>query len=282
MPTSEWVIDVGDDAFEREVLERSKTTPVVVDFWAPWCGPCKAIGPVLERLAEEHRGAFVLAKVNVDEAPAVAQAFRIQSIPAVKGFRDGMLAGEFVGAQPEPVIRQLLDAILPTAADRLVASAATQPPAAAEATLREALALEPRNANALVALARLLAARDEIAEALALLERVTPPSPAVAEAERLAAELRTRQDGTGDEDALRARVAADPHDVAARLELGRTLVARGRHEEGLAELLEVVRRDRHFEDDAARKAMVDQFAVLGNDHPLTERFRSELAKALFS
>ncbi len=282
MPTSEWVIDVGDEAFEREVLERSKTTPVVVDFWAPWCGPCKAIGPVLERLAEEHGGAFVLAKVNVDEAPAVAQAFRIQSIPAVKGFRDGMLASEFVGAQPEPVIRALLDAVLPTAADRLVAAAAGQPPAQAEARLREALELEPRNANALLALARLLAARDEIGEALGLLDRVTPPSPAVADAERLAAELRTRQDAGGDEHALRARVAADPRDLAARLELGRTLAARGRHEEGLGELLEVVRRDRHFEDDAARKAMLDQFAVLGSDHPLTERFRSELAKALFS
>lgn len=282
MPTQPVVIDVGDEDFEREVLERSKTTPVVVDFWAPWCGPCKALGPLLERLAEEHDGAFVLAKVNVDEAPAISQAFRIQSIPAVKGFRDGMLTSEFVGAQPEPVIRELLAAILPTAADRLAATAAGQPPAEAEATLREALALEPRNANVLLGLARALAARDEITEALALLDRVTPPSSAVAEAERLAAELRTRQDGGGDEQALRARITADPRDMAARLELGRTLAARGRHEEALGELLEVVRRDRHFEDDAARKAMLDQFAVLGGDHPLTERFRSELAKALFS
>lgn len=281
-PATPWVIDVGDEGFEHEVLERSKTTPVVVDFWAPWCGPCTALGPLLERLAEEHRGAFVLAKVNVDEAPAVAQVFHIQSIPAVKGFRDGMLVGEFVGAQPEAVVRQLLDAVLPTEADRLAVAAATQEPAVAESTLREALAIEPRNAKALLGLARLLGERNAIAEALALLERVAPPSPAVVEAERLAAELRTQQDGTGDVDALRARVAADPGDLAARLELGRTLVARGRHEDGLGELLDVVRRDRHFEDDAARKAMVDQFAVLGNDHPLTERFRSELAKALFS
>ena len=281
MSTSEWVIEVGDADFETAVLKRSETTPVVVDFWAPWCGPCRALGPLLERLAAEHQGAFILAKVNVDEAPAVSQAFGIQSIPAVKGFRDGMLVGEFVGAQPEATVRKLLELVLPTAADGLVARAATLAPEAAEAALREALELEPRHARALLELARIVAARGDTPGALQLLERVSPPSPLVGESERLAAELRMRTDGAGDQAALRARLAADPNDLQARLDLGRTLAALGKHEDALAELLDVIRRDRHFADDGARKAMVDLFAVLGADHPLTDRYRNELAKALF-
>jgi len=281
MSTSEWVIEVGDPDFESAVLRRSETTPVVVDFWAPWCGPCRALGPLLERLAAEHQGAFILAKVNVDEAPAVSEAFGIQSIPAVKGFRDGVLVGEFVGAQPEATVRKLLELVLPTAADGLVARAATLAPEAAEAALREALELEPRHARALLELARRLAARGDTTGALQLLERVSPPSPLVGESERLAAELRMRTDGAGDQAALRARIAADPNDLAARLDLGRTLAALGKHEDALAELLDVVRRDPHFADDGARKAMVDLFAVLGSDDPLTDRYRNELAKALF-
>src|SRR5262245_51129171 len=145
MSQTQWAVDVRDRDFETAVLERSKSTPVLVDFWAPWCGPCRTLGPLLERLADEHGGAFILAKVNVDEAPAVAQAFGIQSIPAVKGFRDGVLVGEFVGAQPEATVRKLLELVLPTAADGLVAAAAALGPEEAERTLREALEMEPRH-----------------------------------------------------------------------------------------------------------------------------------------
>jgi len=280
------VVDVGDADFEREVIERSREIPVVVDFWAPWCGPCRQLGPLLEKLAGEHGGAFRLAKVNVDEAPAVAQAFAVRSIPTVVGLRDGRAVAEFVGAQPELAVRQFLESLLPTEADRLARDGdelrAGGHGSAAEERYRKVLEDSPVHPRALFGLARVLAERGESEEALDLLERVSSASPVAAEADRLAAQLRTR-DGASDVDeaALRQRTADDPEDLATRLALGRALLARGAYEEGLGELLAVVARDKSFEDEAARKAMLDVFELLGPDHDLTQRFRAELARALF-
>jgi putative thioredoxin len=192
---------------------------------------------------------------------------------------------EFVGAQPEPAVRQFLAAVLPTEADRLAREgethAAAGAAARAEASFQAALEREPRHPRALLGTARVHAAAGRDAEALQLLERVSPSSPVARDAERLAAELRTRLDGTGDEPALRQRVAADPDDLQARLALGRLLAARERYDEALAELLATVQRDARFDDGAARKTMLDVFEILGAQHPLTDRYRSELAKALF-
>ena len=286
MPSpAQHVLDVRDTDFDREVLQRSAKRPVVVDFWASWCGPCRSLGPLLERLAAEHAGAFVLARVNVDEEPRLAQGFAVRAIPTVLGFRDGKIVAEFTGAQPEPALRQFLAALLPTEADRAVADAETLAragdAAGAEARFREALDLDAHQPRALLGLARTLAERAQESEALDLLERVTGSAALEAEAERLAAELRTRLGGGEDEAALRARIAADPGDLAARLALGRARAGRQRWEEALAELLEVVHRDAAFEDEAARKAMLDVFALLGADHALVARFRGELARLLF-
>ena len=284
-PAATNVLDVRDVDFDREVLQRSAERPVVVDFWAPWCGPCRSLGPLLERLAAEHSGAFVLARVNVDEEPRLAQGFGVRAIPSVLGFRDGKIAAEFTGAQPESAVRQFLASLLPTDADRAVvdaeALARRGDAAGAEARFREALALDARHPRALLGLARALADRREETEALALLERITGSTAVESEAERLAAELRTRLGGSEDEAALRARIAADPGDLAARLALGCALASAKRWEDAFTELLEVVRRDPAFEDEAARKAMLDVFALLGADHPLVARFRSELARLLF-
>ncbi len=282
---AEWVIDVGDAEFEDAVIERSKHTPVVVDFWAPWCGPCRALGPLLERLADEHKGAFVLARVNVDEAPALSAALGISSIPMVLGFRDGVAVAEFVGALPEPEVRAFLARVLPSAADHLVVEGDRLRRAGriadAEATLRRALELDPRCERALLGLATVLSDRGEHHEALVLLERIGP-GPVRTEADRLAAAIRVREGVGGDEQALRAKVAADPADLESRFLLAQVLAAASKHSDALEQYLEIVRRDRRFRDEAARKAMLDIFALLGAEHETTVHYRSELAKVLFS
>ena len=281
---SPYVSDVTDASFERDAIERSMQVPVVVDFWAPWCGPCRVLGPLLERLAEEHAGTFELKKVNTDENPALASAFGVQSIPMVIGLRAGELAGHFVGALPESGVREVLSQLLPSEAEQLAAAAhellAAGHTGEAEATFRRALELDPRAAVALVGLASLLATRDEADAALALLDRVDPGGLRP-EADRLAASIRVRQSGAGDETGLRARVEANPGDLDARFTLAQLLAAAGRHEEALEHYLTIVKRDRAFREDGARKAMLDIFELLGPDSELADRCRSELAKALF-
>jgi putative thioredoxin len=195
------------------------------------------------------------------------------------------VVAEFVGAQPEPIVERFLAALLPSEADRLAkageALAQTGDAAGAEAKLRAALELDARHARALLGLARLLGERGEVAEALDLLEQVIGSDAVIAEAEKLAAQLRVDSAGEADVAALRDRVRANPEDVAARVQLGGALAARSRHEEALDQLLAAVKLDPQFDEEAARKSMLDLFAVLGNDHPLTQRYRAELARALF-
>jgi putative thioredoxin len=280
------VFDANERDFERTVLERSKEVPVVVDFWAPWCGPCRTLGPLLERLVAEQKGKVVLAKVNVDENQRLAAAFSVQSIPLVLGLRDGKIAAEFLGALPESGVRDFLARLLPSEADttveageQLLAGGRT---AEAEATFRRALELDPRNDRAVLGLARVLSERREDQDALDLLERVAPGTELRQEADRLAAAIRIRQSGTFDEQALRARIERDAKDLEARFELAQGLAGGGRYDEALREYLEIVRRDRSFRDDGARKAMLDVFDLLGSGDEMVDRYRSELAKVLFS
>jgi putative thioredoxin len=279
------IVDVEEGTFEREVIERSCGMAVLVDFWAAWCAPCRTLAPILDKLVAEHPAELVLARIDADQAPGLARRFGIRSLPSVLGFRDGAVTAQFEGAQPEPVVRRFITALLPTPADRLTregeARAATDEGEAAESAFRAALELDVRHNGALLGLARLLAEREEIDDALDLLERITPGTSQAPEAERFAAELRTRRGEPSDDEGLRERLAQDPADLEARLALGRSLARAGRHEEALEQLLEVVKRDAEFDDQAARKAMLDLFAVLGPEDAIAVRYRAELARALF-
>ena len=227
----------------------------------------------------------MLAKVDVDSAQQVAARYQVRSIPAVMGFRDGEIRTQFVGAQPEHAVRQFLAELIPSEADRLVDEGDELTRRGDIDTAKEryeaAIALEPRHEHALLGLARLLADTGDIASALDVLERIVPSPANEREVDRLAAALRTRRDGDADETALRERLAADEGDLAARLDLGRVLGAQGRHEEALTEHIDVVKRDPDFAEGGARLAMLDLFEVLGPDHELTNRFRRELARALY-
>jgi putative thioredoxin len=283
---AEWTADITEQTFQRDIVDRSRSVPVVIDFWAPWCGPCRVLGPILERLADEVGGRFFLAKVNVDENPQLAASFGAQSIPLVVAVRDGKIIGEFVGALPEDAVREHLTRWLPSPADELVQQAEQVKregkTAEAEALLRRALELDPRSDRALLLQAQLLADRRQDDEAQAVLERIAPGSAVAAEVDRLAAALRIRRGAGGDSNALRARVAQNPLDLDARFELAQLEAASGNYQSALDQYLEIMKRDRTYGDDAARKAMLDIFDLLGSDNELTDRYRSELAKVLFS
>jgi putative thioredoxin len=246
-------VDVTDATFEREVIERSRALPVVVDFWADWCGPCRALGPILESETERREGAVVLAKVDTQVNPAVTERYAIQSIPAVKAFRDGEVVDEFIGVKPPGVVERFIDSLLPSEADGLVA-------AGDEAALLRALELEPGRADASITLAEALLARGERAEARALLERVRESF----RAEGLAALLSLQ-----DEDDLPPALG----DALAALRAGET-------ERGLDALLEAL-PEAGERRDALRTVIVGELDVLGPAHPLARETRRRLAAALY-
>jgi putative thioredoxin len=277
------VTNADDTDFDSVVIAASKERPVVVDFWAPWCGPCRALAPILERVIAEHDGAVSLVKVNVDEAPALAARFQIQGIPLVVGFRDGKAVAEFEGAQHETVIRDFIKRVLPTGADNLVAAAKTleaRDPAAAEKQYREALALDSRHDAAALGLARVLIDRGAEKEALTLMEEV---GSAGEEAERLRglAALRELARPFADDGTLRQRLAKDAKNGQALFELGCVLAAQGKYGEALENLLAAGELDPKLASNKVREAMVKIFHVIGDRSALADEYRQKLSTLLY-
>jgi putative thioredoxin len=283
---SPWIVDADDASFQREAVERSREVPVVVDFWAAWCQPCRLLGPILEQLAREYDGKFVLVKVDTDKAQGIAAGFGVQSIPAVYGLRDGQLLDFFVGLLPERQIRGWIDRLLPSPAEqlldqgrKLLASDAK----GAEAKYREAAALDPNLAAARIALAELLVRERRTDEARKMIDELDARGFLEPEAEKVKAELHlTEQAGkAGDLDKLRAAAAADPKNHAARLEVAKALAASGQYGDALEASLAVVQTHEPKFVEPARAFMVDLFRVLGEEHELVGEYRRKLSTALY-
>lgn len=286
IPKKGGYVETTDETFEQDVIERSREVPVVVDFWAEWCQPCRLIGPILEKLAADFAGKFVLVKANLDKTQAVARQFQIQSIPAVYGFRDGKLVDFFVGLLPKDQIEAWFEELMPTEAEQVASEAskiAQIGPEFAEQKYREALELDANLAKAKIGLAELLLIQgrlDECGELIEDLERRGFLEPA---AERIKAdwELQSKSREVGSVDECRAAVESEPDKPDLKLNLAETLAAAGEYQEALEISLELVQNHRRQFGEPARKIMVDVFRLLPNDSELTSTYRRRLALALY-
>lgn len=286
MSQSPHVVETTAERFNTDVLEQSKSVPVVVDFWAAWCQPCRRLAPLLEKAADEMAGQFVLVKADVDQLPQHAAAFRVEGIPAVFAVRDGNVIDSFTGLLTESQLRDWLRGIMPSDAELLLLDAVgleASDSAAAEAKYRSAIQLDSKLFDAQIGLARVLASQkksDEASQILAKLEERGFLEPA---AQKLKAELQLQASrlSEGELASLKAKVAANDNDTAAKLALAEALLAAGQYAEGLELAVDVVERERGPARDKARLAMLDAFRVLGDEAELTREFRRRLSSAMY-
>ena len=276
-----------------DVIEMSRKTPVIVDFWAPWCGPCKQLGPLLEKLVREHKGAVRMVKIDVDRNQELAAQLRVQSVPMVYAFKDGRPVDAFVGALPESQIKAFIQRLTtgaqaaPSTADAIAEAREILAEGDAEMAaqiFQQVLHEEPDNITAIAGLLRCLLALGDAAAAKAMLAQLPDEVAKHADvaAVRTALELQDSAGAVGPAAELRRKVATDPTDLQARFDLAMAYYAGGEHEAAVDELLEVFRRDRTWNDDAARKQLVKLFEAFGPTDPRTIAGRRRLSSLLFS
>lgn len=278
------VFDATTETFETEVLRKSLEVPVLVDFWATWCGPCKTLGPILEKLAGDYNGAFLLAKVDVDKEQQIAAAFQIRSVPTVFLVKDGQIVDGFPGALPEGQLREFLAShgVQPAEAAEAPTDEIPRDPQQQVAALREAVAAEPDKDELKLDLVLALLKTGEAAEA----ERLLDALPANLATDDRAVKARARlgfaaalKDAPAPE-SLRAAVAANADDLRARHLLGVHALVAGDSEAALEQFLEILKRDRTFEDGLARKSLIDAFRVI-EDEALVSQYRRKMSSLLF-
>jgi len=273
------IIDVNETDFEFQVLAYSQEVPVVVDFWAEWCAPCRVLGPVLEKLANEAQGAFRLAKVNVDENPNLALRYKVQSIPSVKAFHEGKLTAEFVGAQPETKVREFIKSIVPSQSDLFIAKGlsliSSNQPEVAEAAFRKALEFDPDQPAVLLGLVRSLLLQSRVEESSLILETF-PASREYSASQSLIPLVDALHSLNQDQEVSNRD---NPLDASYNRTL--YLIKHRNVEAAMDGLLDILRQDRRYRDGAARKIFLALLELLGNENPITREYRDELATVLF-
>lgn len=285
MADSPWIVDATAETFQS-CLDRSTHLPVVIDFWAPWCAPCRALAPILEKLANEMAGKLLLVKVNTDEQPDLAAAFGVQALPTVCAVRRGRLVDQFMGLLPEDQLRAWVTPLLPTPAEDALAAAQSlmeSDSAAARAKCEEAMQLDPKLWDAKILLAELLLQTGDAENAGRHLADLEARGFLEPEAQRLKAELEVRAMGqqVGDLAAIQQEAAAKPDDLDAQFRLAEALAAARQFEPALQTCLSLVQRDRKGFGEKARVLMLDVFRLLPDDSPLTTDYRRKLSQSLY-